>query len=96
MGICKLSRMEKGFEMGFFVENEFYDDVKAHALTDRSDQSLPAPVITDELLDIYMRLRFDEGMSPQEAVQQMGLEETPENFAERIERQALRAGRHAL
>ncbi|MDA8378563.1 MAG: hypothetical protein M0Z50_16340 [Planctomycetia bacterium] len=82
--------------MGFFVENEFYDDVKGSTPTDSLDENLSAPVITDELLDTYMRFRFDEGMSPQEAVQQMNLEDTPENFAERIERQALRAGRHAL
>ncbi len=89
--------------MGFFVEDEFYDNAENHAFASHSGQKsshvvMTNPVITAELLDTYMRYRFDEGMTPQEAVQQMDMDVMDgdfESFAQRLEHQALRAGRHA-
>lgn len=88
--------------MGFFVEKEFYGDNEVRAVEIASGRASPysaEQVMNGELMDAYMRYRFDDGMSPLEAVQQMGLSPAdgfPENIADQFEHRALRIGRGRL
>jgi len=86
--------------VAFFLEREFFGDTDPAASGSVGISSDAAEiVVNEESLTTYMQYRFDEGLSPQEAVERMGMSldgVAPQTIAEWFESRAARMGRRPL